>query len=50
MQWKLINGWYCVTACGLMSWKFRDLQEGVEWAFITKEANDVADEIWGNGE
>ncbi|VFS64084.1 Uncharacterised protein [Kluyvera cryocrescens] len=22
MQWKVINGWYCVTACGLMSWKF----------------------------
>lgn len=17
MQWKIINGWYCVTACGL---------------------------------
>ncbi|MEX3021558.1 hypothetical protein AB4K05_18360 [Kluyvera sp. STS39-E] len=47
MQWQFINGWYCVTACGVMSWKFRDLQEGIEWAFVTKEANEVADEIWG---
>lgn len=47
MQWQFINGWYCVTACGVMSWKFRDLQEGIAWAFVTKEANEVADEIWG---
>ncbi|MFR3778983.1 MAG: hypothetical protein ACLTW6_10140 [Enterobacter sp.] len=28
MQWKIINGWYCVTACGLMSTKCRTLHEG----------------------
>ncbi len=49
MQWKIINGWYCVTACGFMSWKFRNLQEGIKWAFVSKEARDVANdnEIWG---
>ena len=43
MQWKIINGWYCVTACGFMSWK-----EGIKWAFVSKEARDVANdnEIW----
>lgn len=41
MQWKIINGWYCVTACGFMSWKFRTLQEGIKWAFVSKEARDV---------
>ncbi|WP_267200368.1 hypothetical protein [Escherichia coli] len=57
MQWKIINGWYCVTACGFwycvtacgfMSWKFRTLQEGIKWAFVSKEARDVANdnEIW----
>lgn len=48
MQWKIINGWYCVTACGFMSWKFRSLQEGIKWAFVSKEARDVANdnEIW----
>ncbi|TDN60792.1 hypothetical protein [Scandinavium goeteborgense] len=47
MQWKIINGWYCVTVCGLMSWKFLTLREGIQWAFITKEATDVANRIWG---
>ncbi len=37
MQWKIINGWYCVTACGFMSWKFRTLQEGIKWAFVSKK-------------
>lgn len=48
MQWKIINGWYCVTACGFMSWKFRTLQEGIKWAFVSKEARDVANdnEVW----
>lgn len=48
MQWKIINGWYCVTACGFMSWKFRTLQEGIKWAFVSKKARDVANdnEIW----
>ncbi|HDK2147743.1 TPA: hypothetical protein PRX66_004068 [Escherichia coli] len=44
MQWKIINGWYCVTACGFMSWKFRTLQEGIKWAFVSKEARDVAND------
>lgn len=38
MQWKIINGWYCVTACGLMSTKFRTLHEAINWAFVTKMA------------
>lgn len=36
MQWKIINGWYCVTACGLMSWKFLSLADAIEWAFTSK--------------
>ncbi|EMD7719910.1 hypothetical protein VV891_004475, partial [Salmonella enterica subsp. enterica serovar Muenchen] len=49
MQWKVINGWYCVTACGLMSWKFRTLGEGMKWAFTNKVAHEVANDngIWG---
>ncbi|EBZ6087945.1 hypothetical protein D7Y91_07185 [Salmonella enterica subsp. enterica serovar Kumasi] len=38
MQWKVINGWYCVTACGLMSWKFRTLGEAMNWVFVSKLA------------
>lgn len=38
MQWKIINGWYCVTACGLMSTKCLTLHEAINWAFITKMA------------
>ncbi|VDA37175.1 hypothetical protein BANRA_02498 [Klebsiella pneumoniae] len=38
MQWQIINGWYCVTACGLMSWKFRTLPEAISWAFVSKLA------------
>ncbi|EMM0296582.1 TPA: hypothetical protein ACQ7JF_001960 [Klebsiella pneumoniae] len=38
MQWQIINGWYCVTACGLMSWKFRTLPEAIIWAFVSKLA------------
>ena len=38
MQWKIINGWYCVTACGVMSSKFLTLQEAISWAFVTKLA------------
>lgn len=38
MQWKIINGWYCVTACGLMSWKFRTLTEAISLAFVNKLA------------
>ncbi len=38
MQWKIINGWYCVTACGLMSTKVRTLREAITWAFVTKVA------------
>ena len=41
MQWKKIDGWYCVTICGLMSWKFRNIREGIRWALITKEAREV---------
>lgn len=44
MQWKVINGWYCVTACGLMSWKFRTLGEGMKWAFTNKVAHEVAND------
>ncbi|EHK5578512.1 hypothetical protein LKB41_002211 [Salmonella enterica] len=49
MQWKIINGWYCVTACGLMSWKFRTLAEGIKWVFINKVAHEVANDngVWG---
>lgn len=45
MRWQIINGWYCVTACGLMSWRFRSWREAVEWAFTTKLARSVADEM-----
>lgn len=38
MQWKVINGWYCVTACGLMCWKFRTLGEAMNWVFVSKLA------------
>ncbi|HDG9775862.1 hypothetical protein ACX64N_06510 [Raoultella planticola] len=38
MQWQIINGWYCVTACGLMSWKFRSLHEAFDWAYVNKLA------------
>lgn len=38
MQWKVINGWYCVTACGLMSWKFRTLGEAMILVFVSKLA------------
>ncbi|HBE5193820.1 TPA: hypothetical protein KMA46_000876 [Escherichia coli] len=38
MQWKVINGWYCVTACGLMSLKFRTLGEAMNWVFVSKLA------------
>lgn len=36
MQWKVINGWYCVTACGLMSWKFRTLGEAMNWVHTSR--------------
>ncbi len=45
MQWRIINGWHCVTVSGLMSWKFRTLREAVEWAFITREARSVEREM-----
>lgn len=48
MQWRIINGWYCVTACGLMSWKFRSLQDGLRWAFTEKDAREV-DQKMGMG-
>jgi hypothetical protein len=38
MQWKIIDGWFCVTACGLMSSKFKTLHEAINWAFTTKLA------------
>lgn len=47
MQWKIINGWYCVTACGLMSWKFRELADAIEWAFTSKLAVKTEMEIGG---
>ncbi|WP_193764280.1 hypothetical protein [Hafnia alvei] len=47
MQWKFSEGFYLVTICGLMSWKFTSLHDGFAWAFITKEARDVADELDG---
>ena len=40
MQWKIINGWHCVTA-GDVSWKFQSLRDAVEWAFTTREARAV---------
>lgn len=40
MRWKKTGDWYCVTICGLMSWKFRDLREGIRWALVMKEARD----------
>lgn len=45
MQWKIINGWYCITVSGLMSWKFKSLRDGIEWAFVTREACNAANEI-----
>lgn len=45
MQWKFSDGFYLVTICGLMSWKFSSLHDGIEWAFITKEAHNVANEM-----
>lgn len=47
MQWKFSDGFYLVTICGLMSWKFTSLHDGIEWAFITKEAHNVACEMDG---
>lgn len=41
MQWRIINGWHCVTLSGLMSWKFRSPSEAIKWAFTTKEARSV---------
>lgn len=41
MQLKKIDGWYCVTICGVMSWKFRNIRDGIRWALITKEAREV---------
>lgn len=47
MKWQLVDGMYRVTISGLMSWKFHSLHDGIAWAFITKEARDVADEMDG---
>lgn len=45
MQWKIIDGWYCVTACGLVSWKFHSLSDAIEWAFTRKLAVKTAMEM-----
>lgn len=42
MRWQIINGMYCATACGLMSWKFSSLHDAIEWVFATKTAADAA--------
>ncbi|AYC20090.1 hypothetical protein DZA65_03215 [Dickeya dianthicola] len=45
MSWRFINGWYCITACGLVSGKFLTLHEGIEWAFTAKAARNAAENM-----
>jgi len=42
MRWKIIGGMYCVTACGLMSWKFSSLHDAIDWVFTAKAARSAA--------
>ncbi len=46
MQWKIINGWYCVTACGLMSTKCRTLHEAINWHLSPRWQSKLK-WIWG---
>jgi hypothetical protein len=42
---QTINGFYCVTVCGFISWRFADFGEALQWAFITKVAFDAANRL-----
>ncbi|WP_414618660.1 hypothetical protein [Serratia liquefaciens] len=42
---QTINGIYCVTVCGCVSWRFADFNEALHWAFTTRLAIDTANRI-----
>lgn len=48
MKWQFVDGLYFVTLSGLVSWKFRNLTEAINWAFTTKLAQSAANGMENN--
>ncbi|HGM6654473.1 MULTISPECIES: hypothetical protein [Serratia] len=42
---QTINGIFCVTVCGCVSWRFADFGEALAWAFTTRVALDAANQL-----